>query len=108
VADHVPKRDLWVSPCHGLLIGGVLIPAGLLVNGVSILRADGIWEVDYFHIELERHAVILAENAPAETFIDAGIRRPRLTGGQELDSARERLGERARLPRFQARVSMSG
>lgn len=104
IADHVPKRDLWVSPCHGLLIDAVLIPAQLLVNGISIVRSDAVWEIQYHHIELERHAVILAENAPTETSVDevAGAPQcaPRLSAGNHLDLIREQLQRRARLLQF--------
>jgi hypothetical protein len=36
--EHTPNRDLYVSPNHGLLLDGVLIPAIYLVNGTSIVR----------------------------------------------------------------------
>ena len=45
-------------------------PAPHLVNGASIIQAEAIERVDYIHIELDSHDVILAEGAPSETFID--------------------------------------
>jgi hypothetical protein len=66
----VPRRDLWVSPLHAMFIDGVLVPARLLVNGVSILVARQIKQVEYFHIELDTHDILLAEGAPAESFVD--------------------------------------
>jgi hypothetical protein len=69
--ENVPARDLLLSPDHALLVGGVLIHAGALVNGVSILRETEVSELfTYYHVELDDHALILAENAPAETFVD--------------------------------------
>ena len=71
LAEGVPSRDLLVSPDHALLIDGILIQAGALVNGVSIVRETDVPEVfTYFHVELNDHALIFAENTLAETFID--------------------------------------
>jgi hypothetical protein len=70
IADHVPSRDLYVSPEHAMYVDGILIPSRNLVNGISILRAQPMDEVSYFHIELDRHDVIFAEGALSETFID--------------------------------------
>ena len=70
--DNVPHRDLWISPHHAmyLRIGGVLIEAKDLVNGVTIVQAERVENVEYFHVELETHDVIIAEGALSETFLD--------------------------------------
>ena len=66
-----PARDLLLSPDHALLVEGVLVQAGALVNGSTIWREAGVPEVfTYWHIELADHALVLAEGVPAETFID--------------------------------------
>jgi hypothetical protein len=70
----LPVRDLRVSPQHGMLIDGVMVPAATLVNGVSIVRDETVQDTQYFHIELEGHAAILSEGAPSETFIDLDSR----------------------------------
>jgi hypothetical protein len=71
LSDNVPGRDLLLSPDHALLIDGVLIHAGALVNGTSIIRETDIPETFvYYHVELDDHSLILVENTPAETFID--------------------------------------
>ncbi len=71
LADNVPHADLYLSPLHALFIDGVLIPAKDLVNGVSITRAmpEDHRDLEYFHIELMTHEVILAEGAPVETLL---------------------------------------
>jgi hypothetical protein len=67
----LPRRDLLLSTDHAVLIDGLLVQAGALVNGVSVLRQTRLPETfTYYHIELPDHALVLAEGAPAETFVD--------------------------------------
>jgi hypothetical protein len=65
----LPHRDLYVSCHHRLLINGLLIPAHDLINGRSITQLSAMEAdvLEYLHIELEGHNVILANGAPAET-----------------------------------------
>jgi hypothetical protein len=71
LADNVPARDLLISPDHAVLVNGALIQAGALVNGNSIVRESRVPpEFTYYHVELDDHSLILAENTPAETFVD--------------------------------------
>ncbi len=71
LAPDVPHADLYVTAAHSLLIDGVLVPAELLINGTTITRyeAHEYDELEYFHVKLERHSVIYAEGAPAETLL---------------------------------------
>ena len=58
----VPHRDLMVSPRHAMFLDGVLVPACALVNGTSIIQVPAMDRVEYFHIELDSHDVILADD----------------------------------------------
>jgi uncharacterized repeat protein (TIGR03803 family) len=66
----LPRRDLWVSPLHAMVVDGCLVPAGALVNGVSVVQASEVEEVRYIHLELAEHSVIYAEGAASESFVD--------------------------------------
>jgi hypothetical protein len=71
LGDNMPVRDLLLSPDHALLIDGVLVQAGALVNGTSVVRERDVPEIyTYYHIELDDHSLVLADGVPAETFVD--------------------------------------
>jgi YVTN family beta-propeller protein len=71
LGDNVPSRDFLLSPDHAILINDVLVQAGALVNGTSITRETNVPPTfTYYHVELDDHALIFAENTPAETFVD--------------------------------------
>ncbi len=75
LANGQPRRDLWISPHHAMFIHGVLIEAKDLVNGVSIMQAERVDMVEYLHIELDSHDIIIAEGALSESFIDDDSRQ---------------------------------
>jgi hypothetical protein len=73
LSPNVPHNDLYLTPRHAVFIDGVLVPAGRLINGttVSLFAADEYGELEYFHIKLETHDVLLAEGARCETLLSA-------------------------------------
>jgi hypothetical protein len=70
----MPVRDLRVSPEHALLVDDVLIPAHLLVNGETIRPDPTRRRVTYYHLELERHGLLLSDGAWSESYREAGNR----------------------------------
>ncbi len=74
LAAGTPARDLLLSPDHALLLNRVLVPAGALINGSTVLQDPSWARLDYFHVALDAHDVLLAEGAPAESFPDRGSR----------------------------------
>jgi hypothetical protein len=73
-ADSMPHTDLLVSPDHAIFVDGRLICARQLVNGTTILQEQGWSSVEYYHVELDMHAILLAEGLPAESYLDTGNR----------------------------------
>lgn len=120
LADGIPCRDLVVSPDHALLLDGVLVQAKDLVDGIVITQDLSAPAIRYYHVELPTHGILLAEGAPAESYLDTGhrslfdntegvailhpnlmqIRRdaesvaPLCTGGETLAAIRARLHAR--------------
>ncbi len=72
LSENTPSRDLLLSPGHAILVDGILAHAGALVNGVSILHEkDMPLLFSYYHVELDAHELVMAENTPAESFLEA-------------------------------------
>lgn len=107
--EHLPSRDLFVSPDHAVFTDGVLVPAMFLENGFSITRVE-CSEITYFHILLETHDVIIAEGLATESLQVNGDMAefdnddtapavlgpmapcaPRITQGPRLAAIRERM-----------------
>src|SRR5262249_51892999 len=71
LSDNVPSRDLLISPDHAILVDDVLVQAGALINGSSIVREGNVPSTfTYYHVETEDHSLILAHGVRSETFID--------------------------------------
>jgi len=51
----------------------VLVPVKLLIDGTRVVQVKRE-RVRYFHVELPRHAIILAEGLTVESYLDLGDR----------------------------------
>ena len=76
----VPTRDVLLSPDHAMFADGVLVPVRYLVNGRTIVQ-EPCRQITYWHVELPRHGVLLAEGLPAESYLDTGNRGAFVEGG---------------------------
>jgi hypothetical protein len=113
LGENTPHQNLRVTKAHAFYIDDVLIPVEFLVNHRSILWDDHAQEIKLFHVELQKHQVLLANGAPAESYRDDGNRwlfrnansgwglppqeryAPVLTDGPIVDAAWRRLLDRA-------------
>jgi len=72
----VPERPLWLSPQHGILLrsrhGRTLVPAVALVDGVAVTRERPAEGVNYLHLQLDSHDVLVTEGALTETYLANG------------------------------------
>ena len=69
-----PNKVLRLSPSHCVYMNGVLIPVTHLVNGATILHDNAAQAATYFHIELDRHDIVLADGLECESYFDDGNR----------------------------------
>ncbi len=107
-----PFKTLRLSPLHCIYAQGVLIPVTHLVNGATILRDMSAPAMTYYHVELDRHDVLLAEGLECESYFCDGNRgqlyhelgrrsparrafAPNVTSGARLTAVRRRLHELA-------------
>ena len=81
---NMPHADLLVSPDHAVFVDGKLICARQLINGTTICAEKGWTAVEYFHVELDTHAILFAEGLPAESYLDTGNRGFFANSGEPL------------------------
>lgn len=72
----LPDRDLFLSSAHALcvtVLDEMFVPVGALINDSTIMQV-AVDAVDYWHVELDGHDVLLANGLPAESYLDDGNR----------------------------------
>jgi hypothetical protein len=80
---NAPFEDLFVSPGHRIVAPRnrpnmlsvvtkkhAIVPAAALINGTSIVQDKSCKEVTYYHIELEQHAMVIANGIAAESYLE--------------------------------------
>jgi hypothetical protein len=65
----LPERDVCVSQDHAVFFRNQLIPARFLVNGVTVFRDTSVKDIEYFHLLLDRHAVVFSEGLATESYV---------------------------------------
>jgi len=83
LGNRFPLRDLYVSPGHSMLLGGSLVLARCLVNGITITQGPAPRQIDYFSVELEDHDCVAAQGAWSETYADAPGQRAQFHNAAE-------------------------
>jgi sugar lactone lactonase YvrE len=86
MGEGLPLRDLWLSPDHALFVDAHLVPVRYLLNGTTIVQEAigtemNAGRVQYFHVELATHDILLAEGMPVESYLDSGNRASFTNGG---------------------------
>ena len=88
LGNGLPRQDLYLSANHAMVMGDMLVNAGAMVNGDTIRfvkLSDMPATFTYYHVETEAHDEILANGAPAETFVDYVTRKGFDNYGEYVD-----------------------
>ena len=70
----IPSHDLFVTPEHCIYVENCFIPARMLLNGQSVVEEEKPEGFSYYHVELEQHAIIIANGLLTESYLDTGNR----------------------------------
>ncbi len=75
---------------------GALIPIKFLINGTTVVQIDAT-TITYYHLELARHDVVLAEGLPVETYLETGGRSAFENGGGAIQVHPDFAADEARV-----------
>lgn len=73
--DGQPFQDLLVTSEHRFLLDGKLVAIRTMVNGASIRYETDLEHYAYYHIEMERHEIILANGVRTESYADVAAKK---------------------------------
>jgi len=73
-ADGVPSRDVLVTADQYVFVEGRLVPAGLLINGRTVMSEACLTRFDVFQLETVRHSIVLATGLSMASYLDTGDR----------------------------------
>jgi hypothetical protein len=103
IAPGVPSRSVMLSPNHNVFLPdplpGVLAPVKTLIDGEKVKQQEMAEPIDYYHIVLPVHAILLADGLPAESLLLNDTTRETLSG-----KAKRSLNSRSTRP-FQCQLS---
>lgn len=108
LGDNLPSRDLYVSPNHSLLVDGLLINAGALTNNVSIVTIQPTETFVYYHVELDNHALLIAEGTSAESYLPQKEDRMGYDNGAEYEQLYPQGSKLMLWPMDYPRISSKG
>lgn len=74
LGENRPFKDLYVSPGHSLLLNGRMVLAKNIVNGKTIYQDKECDNIEYYHLECERHSAIFANGVLSESYLDVNNR----------------------------------
>jgi hypothetical protein len=84
LGNGLPRRPLYVSAGHSMLIDGQLVLAKSLVNGVTITQFQAPDDLHYYQLEFETHDCVLAEGAWSESYADSEGMRAKFNNAAEF------------------------
>jgi hypothetical protein len=84
LGNGLPRRPLYVSAGHSMLIDGQLVLAKSLVNGVTITQFHAPDDIHYYQLEFEAHDCVLAEGAWSESYADSEGMRAKFNNAAEF------------------------
>jgi hypothetical protein len=74
-----PRRSVSMSPNHCLFLEdpapGRLVPVKTLIDGEKVKQTEAAKPVDYFHVLVPVHAILMADGLPAESLLLSDLSR---------------------------------